>query len=123
MRVSDDVKCNLTEAPYGPSEPRTASLIPFPSSSRHTVRSVAQEAYRTFWATEPDRPERWRRVGNMDQLFGVGRPIRTISKEVFAAAIQEMHEIGMPGPDIGQHLDDFGALMTWAVERRFAEWG
>ena len=123
MRVSNDVKCNLTEAPYSPSELRTATLLKLPISCRHTVRSVAQEAYRTLWATEPDRPERWRRVGNMDEVFGVGRPIRTISKEVFASAIQEMHEMGMPGPDISQHLTDFGTLMTWAVARGFAVWG
>lgn len=76
-----------------------------------------------MWATLPDRAEKWSRVGNMDQVFGIGRPIHTISKQVFEAAIQTMHEMGMPGPVISQHLEDFGSLMTWAVGRGFAEWG
>jgi len=74
MRVPNDFKCDPAEAPYGPLEPRTASLIAFPVSSRHTVRSVSQEAHRSLWAAAFDRAERWRRVGNMDQVLGVGRP-------------------------------------------------
>jgi hypothetical protein len=123
MRVPNDFEGDLTEAPRSPLQPRTAPLIPFPMSYRHTVRSVAQEACRTLWATLPDKADKWRRVGNMDHMLGVGRPIHTISKEVFAAAIHEMQGIGMPGPAIEQHLEDFGALMTWAVARGFAEWG
>lgn len=123
MRVTTHLTGNPTAPPYGPAKPRTATLLALGISGHHTVRSVAQQAYRTLWATLPDRAERWRRVGNMDEVFGIGRPIRTISKEVYAAAIQEMLEIGMPWPVIEQHLEDFGALLTWAVGRGFAQWG
>lgn len=114
---------NTTEALYGPSQPRTATLLTLRISRHHTVRSVTQQAYRTLWASEPDRAERWRRVSNMDQVLGVGRPLRTISQQVFAAAISEMKEMDMPWPVIEQHHGDFGSLMTWAVGRDFAEIG
>ena len=68
---------NGIEATKRPSEPRIATLFSLPVSDCHTVRSVAQEAHRTLWAEEPDRAERWRRVGNMDQVYGVGRPLQT----------------------------------------------
>ncbi len=110
-------------APKSPSEPRTATLLALPMSYRHTVRSVAQEAYMTLWATLPDRADKWRRVGNLDQVFGVGRPLWTISRQLFEAGIQDMQEMGMPEADIQQHLKDFGCLMTWAVEHGFVEWG
>jgi len=48
----------------------------------------------------------------MDQVFGVGRPIHTISKEVFEAATSRMHEMGMPWHGIEEHVYDFGTLMT-----------
>lgn len=114
---------NRKEDPQSPLEPRTAALLAMPMSWCHTVRSVAQEAFRTLWAEEPDRAERWRRVGNMDQVFGVGRPLRTISNNVVAAAIQEMEEMGMPETDIRQHLDNFACLMLWADHWGFVRWG
>lgn len=122
MRVPHDFKDNLTEAPCSPSEARTATLLALPMSRRHTVRSVAQEAYRTLWATEPDRAERWRRVTNMDQVFGVGRPLRTISRQVLGAAIHEMEEMGIPEEAIKQHLDNFACLMLWADGWGFVRW-
>ena len=59
----------------------------------------------------------------MDQVFGIGRPLRTISKQVYSAAIQEMQEMGMPCPVVEQHLKDFGALMLWADAWGFIRWG
>ena len=123
MRVIPNDLAVSTEAQQGPSHARTATLLTLGTSSHHTARSVAQEAYRTLWADEPDRADRWRRIGNMDWLFGNGRPLRTISKEVYAGAIQEMHEMGVPGPVVVQHLQDFGSLMTWAVGRGFVQFG
>jgi hypothetical protein len=123
MGVSDDREIASTEAPYGPLEPRTATLLTLPISRHHTVRSVAQRAFKRLWTEEPDRAERWRRVGNMDEVFGVGRPLRTISKPVIAAAIREMQETAMPGPVIQQHLEDFRFLLTWAFQRGFVDWG
>ena len=123
MRVIPEDLAILAEAPQGPLEPRTATLHTLPISCHHTVRSVAYRAYRTLWATEPDRPERWRRVGNMDEVFGIGRPLRTICKQVLAAAIQEMEEMGMPKGVIRQHLDDFAYLMLWADSWGFVRWG
>ena len=114
---------NRSEATQAPLEPRTATLLTMPMSCRHTIRSVAQEAYRTLWATEPDRAERWRRVNNMDQVFGVGRPLRTISRMVLGAAIREMEEMGMTEEVIGQHLDNFACLMLWADGWGFVRWG
>lgn len=114
---------NPLEAQQRPLEPRTAALLALPLSSSHTVRSVAQEAYRTLWADEPDRAERWRRVGNMDQVYGVGRPLRTITKTVIGAAFQEMEEMGMPEDVIRQHLEDFACLMLWADQYGFVRWG
>ncbi len=123
MRVTDDFKCPSTDAPYDPLEPHTATLLALPISRHHTVRSVAYQAYRTLWADEPDRAERWRRVSNMDQVFGIGRPLRTISKSVLGAAIEEMEQMGMPEPVIRHHLDDFACLMLWADEWGFVRWG
>lgn len=123
MRVTPLTAGNRPEALYGLTRPCTASLSTLSISCHHTVRSVAQQAYRSLWADAPDRAERWRRVGNMDEVFGIGRPLRTISREVFAAAIGEMTEMAMPSSLIERHLDDFGELMTWAVEHGFAEWG
>ena len=123
MRVSDDLERGSGEAPYGSSGPRSAALLTLPISRHHTVRSVAQRAFKKLWTEEPDRAERWRRIGNMDEVFGIGRPLRTISKPVIAAAIGEMKEMGIPGPHIDEHLKDFGSLMTWAVGQDFAEWG
>lgn len=122
VRVSDDLERALAEAPYGPVERRTAALLTLPISCHHTVRSVAQRAFKTLWTEEPDRAERWRRIGNMDEVFGNGRPLRTISKEVVAATIGEMMEIGMPDLVIQQHLDDFRFLSAWAYQRGFVEW-
>jgi hypothetical protein len=93
-----------------------------PISSCHTVRSVAQEAFRTLWAGEPDRADRWRRIGNMDQVYGVGRPLRTITKDVIGAVYREMVEMGMPGDVIQQHLEDFARLMFWADAHGFIRW-
>jgi hypothetical protein len=123
LRVPHDLTGDPTEAPYGPLQPRTATLLTLPISCHHTVRSVAQEAYKTLWVDEPDRAERWRRVGNMDQVFGVGRPLRTFSKQVVAAAVQEMDEMGMPDDDVRQHLDNLAALMLWADGWGFIRWG
>jgi hypothetical protein len=75
-----------------------------------------------LWADEPDRAERWRRVGNMDQVYGVGRPLHTITKEVIQEVYREMVEMGMPGDAITQHLEDFACLMHWADEWGFVEW-
>ena len=123
MRVTPRTTSDRTGAPYGPRRPRTASLLTLGGSPcHHTVRSVAQQAYRRLWADAPDRAERWRRVGNMDEVLGIGRPLRTISKEVFASAIEEMTAMAMPWAVIEQHLEDFGDLMTWAVKHGFAEW-
>ena len=123
MGVSGDLESAPAKASYGPSQPRTANLLTLPISRHHTVRSVAQGAYSSLWTEEPDRAERWRRVGNMDEVFGVGRPLRTISKPVVAAAIREMQETAMPGPVIQQHLDDFRFLLTWAFQCGFVYWG
>ena len=123
MRVLPDVLAFPTKARQSSSQPRTAHLLTLTISCHHTARSVAQEAYGTLWATEPDRAERWRRIGNMDQVFGIGRPLRTISKQVVGAAIQQMEEIGMPEEVITQHLDDFACLMLWADGWGFVRWG
>jgi hypothetical protein len=123
MRVPDDRNAAATKGLDGPSRPHTAALLTLPVSWHHTVRSVAQQAFKTLWAEEPDRAERWRRVGNMDQIFGVGRPLRSISKVVVDAAVHEMHEIGMPEDDVGQHLDNFACLMIWADMHNFIRWG
>ena len=123
MRVIPDDLVITIEAQESPSKPRTATLHALPISCHHTVRSVAYQAYRALWRDEPDRAERWHRISNMDQVFGIGRPLRTISKQVYSAAIHEMQEMGMPWPVVEQHLKDFGSLMTWAVEQGFAEWG
>jgi hypothetical protein len=122
MRVPNDLEGNPTEALCGPSQPRTATLLTLPISGHHSVRSVAQEAYSTLWADEPDRAERWRRVGNMDQVYGVGRPLHTITKEVIQEVYREMVEMGMPGDAITQHLEDFACLMFWADAWGFVEW-
>ena len=103
-------------------EPPTATLLSLPTSRHHSVRSVAQEAFKTLWADEPDRAERWRRIGNMDQLYGVGRPLGTITKEVIGAVFQEMLEMGMPGDVVRQHLEDFATLMFWADAHGFVRW-
>ena len=123
MRVIPDGLAIPNDASYGPSKPRTATLHTLPISCHHTVRSVAYQAYRTLWADEPDRAERWRRVSNMDQVFGVGRPLRTMSGAVVEAAIHEMHEMDMPKDHIKQHLDNFAALMLWADRWGFIRWG
>ena len=122
MRVIPDDLNVSTEAPYGPSQPRTATLHALPISCHHTVRSVAYQAFRTLWADEPDRAQRWKRVSNMDQVFGVGRPLWTISKYVVSAAVQEMEEMGMPDDVIKQHLDNFACLMLWADGWGFVRW-
>ncbi len=122
MRVTDDFKCPSTKAPQGPLELHTTTLLALPISCHHTVRSVAQEAYRTLWATEPDRAERWRRVSNMDQVFGIGRPLETISKQALVAAYREMEETGLSEEVIDQHFDDFRCLMLWADDWGFVEW-
>ena len=123
MRVPPD--CNGIQLidPWGPLQGVTASLLTLPISGHHSVRSVAQEAYRTLWAEEPGRAERWRRVGNMDQVYGVGRPLRTITKEVIGAVYREMIDMGMPGDVIRHHLEDFACLMTWAEKHGFIRWG
>jgi hypothetical protein len=59
----------------------------------------------------------------MDQVYGVGRPLRTITKNVIGAAFQEMEELGMPDDVIMQHLDDFACLMLWADQHGFVSWG
>jgi hypothetical protein len=59
----------------------------------------------------------------MDQVFGVGRPLRTISEQVVTAASQEMEEMGVPDEVIRQHLDNFAALMLWADDWGFVRWG
>jgi hypothetical protein len=123
MRVTPDCADNQLSAPCGSLQTPTAPLLALPISVHHTVRSVAQEAYRTLWATEPDRAERWRRVGNMDQVYGVGRPLRTITKDVIAAVYREMVEMSMPGNVIRQHLEDFACLMFWADQHGFVRWG
>ena len=123
MRVTPDFTCSPNETQYGPSQPRTATLLTLRISCHHTVRSVAQQAYRSLWAGEPDRAERWHRVGNLDQVFGIGRPLRTISKQVVSAAIQEMGEMGMSEDVVRQHLDNFACLMLWADEWGFVRWG
>jgi hypothetical protein len=93
-----------------------------PISPCHTVRSVVQEAYRTLWAEDPNRAERWGRIGNIDQIYGVGRPLRTITKDVIGAVYQEMVAMGMPGEVIRQHLEDFACLMFWADAHGFIRW-
>jgi hypothetical protein len=123
MRVITGDLAVLPEAQQGPLQARTATLLALPISCHHTVRSVAYQAYRTLWVDEPDRAQRWKHISNMDQVFGIGRPLRTISKQVYAAAISEMNEMDIPWPVIEQHLGDFGALMTWAVGQGFVEWG
>ena len=111
------------DACQGHQERAGARLGSFPISSRHTVRSVAQEAYRTLWADEPDRAERWHRVRNMDLVFGVGRPLATFNNEVRERAIQDLEELGMPEHAIRQHLANFAALMLWADGWGFVRWG
>jgi uncharacterized ubiquitin-like protein YukD len=124
MRVipNDDLPVT-TEAQQGPSDPRTASLHDLPISDDHTVRSVSQHAFKTLWIDEPDRRQRWNRIGNMDKVFGRGRPLRTISDGVVKAAIQELREMAMPEDHIKQHLDNFAVLMLWADDWRFIRWG
>jgi hypothetical protein len=75
-----------------------------------------------LWAAEPDRAERWRRVCNIDQVFGVGRPLRTITKQVLGAAYGEMEEMGLSEEVIFQHFEDFKWLMWWADDFGFVEW-
>ena len=111
------------DACQGHQERAGAPLGSFPISCRHTVRSVAQEAYRTLWADEPDRAERWHRVSNMDLVFGVGRPLATFNNEVRERAIQDLEELGMPEHAIRQHLANFAALMLWADGWGFVRWG
>lgn len=123
MGVQDDRNEKQLTAPWRPSQLRTATLLTLPISGHHTVRSVAQNAYRSLWADEPDRAERWCRVGNMEQVFGVGRPLRTITEAVVAAAVHELKEIGMPEDVIREHLDNFAALMLWADDWGFVRWG
>jgi hypothetical protein len=59
----------------------------------------------------------------MDQVFGIGRPLVTITKQVVASAIQEMEEMGMSEDVIKQHLDNFACLMLWADGWGFVRWG
>lgn len=59
----------------------------------------------------------------MDQVFGVGRPLRTITEAVVAAAVYEMKEMGMCEEVIRQHLDNFACLMLWADDWGFIRWG
>jgi hypothetical protein len=75
-----------------------------------------------LWTDEPDRAERWRRIGNMDQLYSVGRPLRTITKDVIGAVYREMIDMHMPGDVITQHLEDFATLMFWADAHGFVRW-
>ena len=84
---------------------------------------MAYTAYRTLWADEPDKAKRWKRISNMDQVFGAGRPLRTMSHAVVQAAIREMHEMEMPEDHITQHMDDFATLMIWADDFGFIRWG
>lgn len=124
MRViPDDGLAVATEAHQGPSEARTATLLTLPVSRHHSVRSVAQHAFRTLWIDEPDRAERWSRVERMDRHFGIGRPLRTISKSVLGATIREMGEMGMNEDVVLQHLDNFAALMLWADGWGLIRWG
>jgi hypothetical protein len=59
----------------------------------------------------------------MDQIFGIGRPLRTMSHAVVNAAIQELEELGLPEDVIEKHLDNFASLMLWADDWRFIRWG
>lgn len=113
---------NQKQAPQGPLEPHTATILTFPVSCRHTVRSVSQEAYKTLWAIQPDRAERWLQVRNMDLMYGVGRPLSTITKEVIAVAVEDMKKVGMKGNVIIQHLETFACLMFWAGDHGFVRW-
>lgn len=122
MRVLDDRNAAATKGLRGPSRRHTATILTLPMSWNHTVRSVAQEALKTLWADEPDRAERWRRIGNMEQLYGVGRPLRTITKDVIAAVYREMLDLRMPGDVITRHLEDFATLMFWADAHGFVRW-
>ena len=123
MRVipNDDLPVP-TEAQQSASQPRTASLHALPILCHHTVRSVSQHAFKTLWIDEPDRRERWNRIGNMDQAFGTGRPLRTISKSVLDAALCELWAMGMSDDVVKQHFDDLACLMIWAESRRFLQW-
>lgn len=123
MRVIPDDLTVSAKAQQGPPQPRTATLHALPISYHHTVRSVAYQAYRSLWRNEPDRAQRWHRVSNMDQVFGVGRPLRSMSNVVVHAAIREMEEMEVPAEDIKQHLDNFAALMLWADRWGFIRWG
>ena len=123
MRVIPDDLAVAGEAQNGPSRLCTATLHALPISCHHTVRSVTYRAYRTLWADEPDRTERWRRISYMDQVSGIGRPLRTMSHGVVNAAIQELEEMGMPEDVMEKHLDNFASLMLWADEWRFITWG
>ncbi len=123
MRVPHDLKGNPTEAQQRPLEARTATLLTLPTSCHHTVRSVAQRAYMTLWGIQPVRAERWQRVSNMDQVLGVGRPLRTITKSVLAEAIRELEEMGMPEDAIERHVSNFASLMVWADHGGFVWWG
>jgi hypothetical protein len=58
----------------------------------------------------------------MDQVYGVGRPLHTITKEVIQAVYGEMVEMRMPGDVITQHLEDFACLMFWADSHGFVRW-
>lgn len=61
-------------------------------------------------------------MGNIDQVLGVGRPLRTITRQVLGAAYGEMEEMGMEEEVIYQHFDDFKWLMLWADDWGFVEW-
>jgi hypothetical protein len=58
----------------------------------------------------------------MDQLYGVGRPLRTITKDVIAVVYREMIHMRMPGDVITQHLQDLADLMFWADAHGFIKW-
>lgn len=110
------------DACQGHQERARAPHGSFPISSRHTVRSVAQEAYGALWANEPDRAVRWHRVSNMDLVFGVGRPLVTFNNEVRERGIKDLEEMGMPEHAIRQHLANFADLMLWADGWGFVRW-
>lgn len=122
MRVIPDDLTVSAEAHEGPVQPHTATLHALPISCHHTVRSVAYQAYSSLWRDQPDRAERWHRISNMDQVFGVGRPLRTMSNAVVQAAMAEMREMEVPEEDIKLHMDNFAALMLWADDWGFVRW-
>jgi hypothetical protein len=59
----------------------------------------------------------------MDQVFGVGRPLGTISRHVLVAAVREMDEMGISQDVIDQHFAEFRCLMLWADDWGFVKWG